>query len=109
MRCVRVPRHRGFSAIPARAEIQLAIRLGADVIGMSSALEARILALTQARAALLSYVANDASGISDEVVSHRDVLELGESIAGTIMRLLDRLMLNRQERPVALTSNQPSS
>ena len=70
------------------AEVQMAKVLGADLVGMSTALEA----IAARRAGLevlgMSLVTNLAAGISPEPLSHEEVLEAGRAAGPRISRLL---------------------
>ena len=70
------------------AEVQMAKVLGADLVGMSTALEA--IAARQAGLEVLgmSLVTNLAAGISPEPLSHEEVLEAGRAAGPRISRLL---------------------
>ena len=70
------------------AEVQMAKVLGADLVGMSTALEA--IAARQSGMEILgmSLVTNPAAGISPEALSHEEVLEAGRAAGPRISRLL---------------------
>ncbi|RKQ34176.1 purine-nucleoside phosphorylase [Kocuria tytonis] len=70
------------------AEVQMAKVLGADLVGMSTALEA--IAARHAGLEILgmSLVTNLAAGISPEALSHEEVLEAGRAAGPRISRLL---------------------
>jgi purine-nucleoside phosphorylase len=70
------------------AEVQMAKVLGGDLVGMSTTLEA--IAARQAGMEILgiSLVTNLAAGISDQPLSHAEVLEAGRAAAGRCGRLL---------------------
>lgn len=70
------------------AEVKMAGILGADLVGMSTALEA--IAARQAGLDVLgvSLVTNLAAGISDQPLSHREVIEAGQAAAERCGRLL---------------------
>ncbi|WP_327062904.1 purine-nucleoside phosphorylase [Kocuria rhizophila] len=70
------------------AEVQMAKVLGADLVGMSTALEA--IAARHAGLEILgmSLVTNAAAGISPEALSHEEVLEAGRAAGPRISRLL---------------------
>jgi purine-nucleoside phosphorylase len=70
------------------AEVQMAKVLGGDLVGMSTTLEA--IAARQAGLEVLgiSLVTNLAAGISDQPLSHEEVLEAGQAAAERCGRLL---------------------
>ncbi|HEV7146868.1 MAG TPA: purine-nucleoside phosphorylase [Pedococcus sp.] len=70
------------------AEVQMAKVLGGDLVGMSTTLEA--IAARQAGMEVLgiSLVTNLAAGISDQPLSHAEVLEAGQAAAARCGRLL---------------------
>ncbi|MEO7130480.1 MAG: purine-nucleoside phosphorylase [Dermatophilaceae bacterium] len=70
------------------AEVRMAKILGGDLVGMSTTLEA--IAARQSGLAVLgiSLVTNLAAGISDQPLSHREVLEAGQAAAERCGRLL---------------------
>jgi purine-nucleoside phosphorylase len=70
------------------AEVQMAKRIGGDLVGMSTTLEA--IAARQAGMEVLgiSLVTNLAAGISEQPLSHEEVLETGQAAAERCGRLL---------------------
>lgn len=74
------------------AEVQMLRSMGADVVGMSVALEA--MAAKQARMEVLglSLITNQAAGISPTPLSHREVLEAGAEAEPRISALLARIL-----------------
>ena len=70
------------------AEVRMAKVLGGDLVGMSTTLEA--IAARQAGLEVLgiSLVTNLAAGISDQPLSHEEVLEAGQAAAERCGRLL---------------------
>ncbi|AYY14415.1 purine-nucleoside phosphorylase [Actinobacteria bacterium YIM 96077] len=74
------------------AEIQFAKRIGGDLIGMSTALEA--IAAREAGVEVLgiSLVTNLAAGISPTPLSHAEVVEAGEAAAPRISNLLAQIV-----------------
>ena len=69
------------------AEIEMLRRLGADAVGMSTALEviqARALGM---RVAALSCLTNWGAGISDEALGHADVVQRGDAAVESLLKL----------------------
>lgn len=62
--------------------------LGADLVGMSTALEAIAARHAGLEVLGMSLVTNLAAGISDEPLSHEEVLEAGQAAGPRISRLL---------------------
>lgn len=75
------------------AEVRMAGIMGADLVGMSTALEA--IAARQAGMDLLglSLVTNHAAGIADEPLDHQEVLAAGQAAAPRLAGLLSRLIV----------------
>ena len=74
------------------AEVQMAKRIGGDIVGMSTALEA--IAARQAGMEVLgmSLITNAAAGISGEALSHEEVLQAGRDAEQRISELLARIV-----------------
>jgi purine-nucleoside phosphorylase len=74
------------------AEVQMAKVIGGDLVGMSTAFEA--IAARQAGLEVLgiSLVTNPAAGISDQPLSHHEVLEAGQAAAERCGRLLSAVV-----------------
>ncbi|MDT0166754.1 purine-nucleoside phosphorylase [Actinotalea sp. AC32] len=70
------------------AEVTMAGRLGADLVGMSTTLEAIAARHAGLEVLGISLVTNLAAGISDEALSHEEVLEAGREAGPRISRLL---------------------
>ncbi|GAB3538283.1 purine-nucleoside phosphorylase [Arthrobacter tecti] len=70
------------------AEVQYAKRIGADLVGMSTALEAIAARHAGMEVFGMSLVTNLAAGISDVPLSHEEVLEAGQAAGPRISRLL---------------------
>lgn len=74
------------------AEIRFLRIIGADLVGMSTVLEA--IAANHAGMEVLgiSCVTNLAAGITGQKLSHTEVLEVGQRVAGTFARLLSGIL-----------------
>ena len=70
------------------AEVQMAKRLGADLVGMSTTLEAIAARHVGLEILGVSLVTNLAAGISPTALSHDEVLEAGQAAAARCGRLL---------------------
>ncbi len=74
------------------AEVEMATRLGGDLVGMSTALEA--IAAREMGLELLgiSLVTNLAAGVADESLNHTEVLEAGKAAGPRISELLANII-----------------
>lgn len=70
------------------AEVQMAARLGGDLVGMSTALEAIAARAAGLEVLGVSLVTNLAAGISAVPLSHAEVIEAGQAAGPRISRLL---------------------
>lgn len=70
------------------AEVQMARRMGGDLVGMSTALEAIAARHAGLEILGLSLVTNPAAGISPTPLSHEEVLEAGRDAAPRLATLL---------------------
>ena len=70
------------------AEVQMLSKIGADAVGMSTALEAIQARALGLRIAGFSCLTNWGAGLSDQPLSHEEVLETGLSCAGQLVDLL---------------------
>jgi purine-nucleoside phosphorylase len=70
------------------AEVQMAKRIGGDLVGMSTALDAIAARHLGMEILGISLVTNLAAGISDEPLSHQEVIEAGQAAAERCGRLL---------------------
>jgi len=74
------------------AEVRMAGRLGADLVGMSTALEAIAARHAGLEVLGISLVTNLAAGISARPLAHEDVLEAGVSAGPKISQLLAQIV-----------------
>jgi purine-nucleoside phosphorylase len=70
------------------AEIRYLRTIGADLVGMSTVPEVIVARHMGIKVLAISCVTNMAAGISDEVLSHEDVLATGERVKGDFVALL---------------------
>ena len=70
------------------AEIRYLRTIGADLVGMSTIPEVIVARHMGVNLLAISCVTNMAAGISDEVLSHEDVLKTGERVKGDFVALL---------------------
>jgi len=74
------------------AEIRMLTTLGAQLVGMSTALEAIAARAAGMEVFGLSMVTNAAAGITGEALDHREVLEAGQAAAGRLGAFLVELI-----------------
>ena len=74
------------------AEIRYLRAIGADLVGMSTAPEVIVANHMGIRALAISCVTNMAAGILPQKIDHAEVLEAGEMVRGTLVRLLKALL-----------------
>lgn len=74
------------------AEIRFLRTIGADLAGMSTAPEVIVANHMGRRVLAISCVTNMAAGILPRKISHQEVLETGEMVRGTLVRLLKALL-----------------
>lgn len=73
------------------AEVRYAGRIGGDLVGMSTALEAIAARHTGMEVLGISLVTNLAAGISQEPLSHREVVEAGKAAAPRLGELVTKI------------------
>ena len=71
------------------AEIRAFGMLGADIIGMSTIGEVLVARQEKLECCAISCVANPAAGVTNDPISHNDVLKTANSVAVRLSRLLD--------------------
>lgn len=71
-----------------KAEVRMARSLGADLVGMSTALEAIAAVQLGAEVLGLSLVTNPAAGVVEQAIDHREVLAAGRDAAASLGDLL---------------------
>ena len=74
------------------AEIRFLRTIGADLVGMSTVPEVIVANHMGLKALAISCVTNMAAGISEQKLSHQEVLETGEMVKGTLVRFLKALL-----------------
>lgn len=74
------------------AEIRMYKKLGADAIGMSTAVEAMAAVHAGVKVAGISCITNKAAGLSDSVLSHEEVQENAEKARKDFQRLVTELI-----------------
>ncbi len=93
-----IPLHNGVYASVAGpsyetpAEVVMLRRMGADVVGMSTAQEVIAAHHMGLRCAVVSLIANPAAGVTDEVLDHEDVLAVGRSAGEKVARLFEAVL-----------------
>jgi len=70
------------------AEISAYSKLGADVVGMSLVGESIVAKQVGMKILALTYVSNKASGLSKNILSHKEVLEAGEKASVSIEKIV---------------------
>lgn len=74
------------------AEIQMAARMGADAVGMSTVPEAIVANHMSMKVLGISCISNLAAGINPNPLSSDEVLEVGKSVEKTFMNLLNLII-----------------
>jgi purine-nucleoside phosphorylase len=71
------------------AEVRMAERLGADAVGMSTAVEVIVARALGMRCLAFSTITNPAAGITGERLEHAEVMEVAHRVAGELGRLVE--------------------
>jgi purine-nucleoside phosphorylase len=74
------------------AEVRMAERLGADAVGMSTAVEVIAARARGMRCLAFSTITNPAAGITGERLSHAEVMEVAARVAGDLERLVEGIV-----------------
>ncbi len=74
------------------AEVEMARRMGADLVGMSTTLEAIAARQAEMNVLAISLVTNAAAGISDQPLSHAEVIEAGQAASSRCSELLSKIV-----------------
>ncbi len=86
-----------YAAVPGPsyetpAEIRYLRAIGADLVGMSTVLETIAANHMSMKVLGISCVTNYAAGVTDQKLDHKEVLEVGERVKGTMVELLRRVL-----------------
>ncbi len=71
------------------AEIRMAERLGADAVGMSTAIEVIAARARGMRCMAFSTITNPAAGITGERLNHAEVMEVAKRVAGDLEKVIE--------------------
>jgi purine-nucleoside phosphorylase len=74
------------------AEIRFLRTIGADLVGMSTVAEAIVANHSGMKVLAISCVTNMAAGVLPQKINHEEVLETGERVRGTFVRLLKAVL-----------------
>jgi purine-nucleoside phosphorylase len=71
------------------AEVRMAERLGADAVGMSTAVEVVVARARGMRCLAFSTITNPASGTTAERLDHAEVMEVAARVSGDLEKLVE--------------------
>jgi purine-nucleoside phosphorylase len=74
------------------AEVRMAERLGADAVGMSTAIEVIAARARGMRCLAFSTITNPAAGITGERLEHAEVMEVAKRVAGDLERVIEGVL-----------------
>lgn len=77
------------------AEVKMYRLLGGDIAGMSVVPETITARQLKLRVAGVCWISNFCSGISKQVLTHEEVLELGEKVSGKMRQILEGLLKSK--------------
>lgn len=80
-----------------QAEVRMAERLGADAVGMSTAVEVIAARARGMRCLAFSTITNPAAGITGERLSHAEVVEVAARVAGDLESLIEGVIAGLRE------------
>ena len=75
------------------AEVRMARAMGADAVGMSTAIETIAAVHMGIKVLGLSFISNKACGLSDQKLSHLDVQAESRAVTGKLSKLIEELVL----------------
>ncbi|MBP1648793.1 MAG: deoD1 [Bacteroidetes bacterium] len=94
-----IPLHSGVYAgvkgpsYETAAEVEMIRRVGGDVVGMSTVLEARLAAALGMRVMGISCITNEATGIGGTKLNHEEVTEVANRVRHDFAQLLNGLLI----------------
>lgn len=80
------------------SEVRMAERLGADAVGMSTAVEVIVARAGGIRCLAFSTITNPAAGITAERLSHAEVMEVAARVSGDLEKLVEGVVVGMSSR-----------
>ena len=74
------------------AEVRLARTVGGDAVGMSTVPEVLVAHHRGVEVLGISLITNHATGVSDQVLSHQEVVEVSKKAEGNFKKLVTRII-----------------